>query len=493
MKIKSYLFSALFVLSSLVTLSQDGQWDTTFGNSGIVQTDLFGSSDIVFALALQNDGDILISGSSEVAQSDWDPVLVRYRSDGSLDDTFGINGIVVTDFSTGYLDKYHKVLVQNDQKILAAGDFGGSAKDYMIARYLPNGDLDPTFGTSGIVITDLGDEDRIGTIVILNDDKILLAGASFVNGSNKLTLIRFLPDGSLDPSFGTNGVLISEPTVPNNKDITIRLLDNDKILIGLTFGGIYQLRRYLPDGSLDLEFGSDGIVYTGNVSSGGGVFDLSPDGKIVVGTSFYSSDVAMAYLQRFLPNGSLDTSFGNNGEVFMSQMINLNRIIVQPNLKILVLGTEPLLPDSFILTIARYHASGSLDPSFGPGGDATYTSLTGKDFMLQEDGKIIWAGYEPFFGEDFFVGRYLNDPFTFGLEDNPITKADLAPNPTQNLITLNFDHFQDSVPYQITDLSGKLLKAGELTGNQMILDLSSFQSGLYLLNVSGSSYRIVKE
>src|SRR5205823_1660150 len=124
----------------------DGSLDSSFGNNGLVITD-FGFDSQAFALAVQTDGKIVVAGYTFTGGSQYDFALARYNTDGSLDTTFGTNGEVVTDFGTGG-DEALAVVIDADGKIVVAGYTftGDSQYDFALARYNADGSLDTSFG-----------------------------------------------------------------------------------------------------------------------------------------------------------------------------------------------------------------------------------------------------------------------------------------------------------------------------------------------------------
>ncbi len=144
---------ALQPVGALPAQAAPGDLDLTFGTGGKVTTDFAGDGDLAFAVALQPDGKIVAAG-----RSSFDFALARYNADGSLDPTFGTGGKVTTDFG---FDEAFAVALQPDGKIVAAGyAVVGSSLDFALARYNADGSLDPTFGTDGKVTTDFGNFDE---------------------------------------------------------------------------------------------------------------------------------------------------------------------------------------------------------------------------------------------------------------------------------------------------------------------------------------------
>ena len=192
---------------SLFSYAQDGSLDTSFGNNGFAITDFFGGWDRASSIAVQEDGNIVVFGFVDLPGNEFAEGLLRYLPDGSLDITFGIDGLVTTASGDIYYEYFNSIHIQPDQKIITSTTFlqDGEA-DYLLVRYLPNGDLDASFGVNGIVKTNYG-EDNLGGTVLLSDGKILAGGSTLFGGNNFILLVRYMPDGSSDTSFGTNGTI----------------------------------------------------------------------------------------------------------------------------------------------------------------------------------------------------------------------------------------------------------------------------------------------
>ena len=201
------------------------------------------------------------------------------------------NGTVTTDIG-GKDDSAHSITLQPDGKLVVAG-YGGGASDYdfVLARYLPDGSLDTGFGTGGKVITDFGFSESAHSITLQPDGKLVVAGYSY-NGVNfDIALARYLPDGSLDTNFGISGRVITNLGGHNdagysNNDYghSISLQSDGKLVVAGYVGSDFALARYLSDGGLDTSFGTGGKVTTdffGGYDAGNSI-TLQPDGKLVV-------------------------------------------------------------------------------------------------------------------------------------------------------------------------------------------------------------------
>jgi uncharacterized delta-60 repeat protein len=322
---------------ALGRLEPNGSADRSFGLAGSVITDL-GLDDQVFALAIQDDGKILAVGASGVQQDlfpfhrlyDW--AVMRYLPDGRLDPSFGNGGVVRTDF--GADDRAWAIGIQSDGKIVVAGSTQDvepvySWSDFAVARYGPDGTLDPTFGTGGMVITSSpGDRshDEARDLVIQPDGRILVTGS--IDPADPFTqsdfaTVRYLPDGSLDGTFGVMGHVITDLGGDIEGSAAIaRQADGRIVLAGSTgslFNRDFALVRYHADGRLDRSFGTDGVVRTElHGSDFAADIALERDGRMLV-AGFTEVDPSPRQLDwalaRYLPDGRLDASFGDGGTV----------------------------------------------------------------------------------------------------------------------------------------------------------------------------------
>ena len=349
---------------ALVRYNSDGSLDTSLDTDGLVMTDL-GSNDYGSSVTVQADGKILLSGSSS-----GDFALVRYNSNGRLDTTFGIGGKVMTDFGSLSLSSGYSVIVQSDGKILLGG-YASPILDYhfALARYNRDGSLDTAFGSGGKVVTDVGDMDLGYSVTIQTDGKILLGGTS----AGDFALVRYNSDGNLDTTFDTDGKVTTDfGTSSYGYSVTVQA--DGKILLGGSTvtsadSGNFALARYNIDGSLDTTFDTDGMVTTdfGGNSTFANSISVQADGKILLGGYIYTNGSANFALARYNSNGSLDTTFDNDGWLttdFGGSDFGYN-VTVQADGKIL-LGGSTFTNGSYDFALARYNIDGSLDLSFLP-------------------------------------------------------------------------------------------------------------------------------
>jgi uncharacterized delta-60 repeat protein len=394
---------------NFITASTPSQLDLTFGTGGIVTSDL-GAGDYAYTLAIQDDGKIIAAGTSDpTAQYGNEFALVRYNTNGSLDSTFGSGGKIATQSDIDYA---RALLIQADGKILVIGQ---ATWDYGVARFNQNGSFDGTFGNGGVVKADVGIYDYPWAAALQADGKIVVAGTS--GGSNlDFAVIRYNSDGSLDSTFGNSGKVVSSVNSFDDWARAVSIQTDGKIVVaGYCSNGAdfdFCAVRYNANGGLDTTFGSLGKVLTNFGSqSNDTAWDMTiqSDGKIVLVGSC-NNDIFSA--ARYNADGSLDADFGTNGilTTAIRDMDIAQSVAVQTNGKIVVAGKS--WKDSFYdFAVVRYNSDGSIDTSFG-GGEIT-TGIGSFDdeayaVVLQADGKIVAAG-STYNGtnSDFAVVRYL--------------------------------------------------------------------------------------
>jgi uncharacterized delta-60 repeat protein len=365
------LIVILTVLTGLAVWAADSDLDPTFDGDGIVATSInnFNHGN---DLAIQPDGKIVVAGVT-LSNPFLDFAVTRYKPDGSLDQTFGTGGIVTTSFGNDAFGR--AVAIQSDGKIVVAGIAGvGCCSKIGVVRYNADGSLDSSFGSGGIVSTGVQDHAVAEDLVVQSDGKIVVVGFSLSSSpaSGALLAVRYNSDGSLDDTFDSDGVFLSQQ---NTRGTAVTLQSDGKIVAaGLgNADGDFLIERLNTDGSPDPGFGTAGIVTTdinGDTDSAEDVA-IQPDGKIVAaGWTTKQATVAGA-LARYNTDGSLDTSFDSDGIVNLLPAATgseiLNGVALQTDGKLVVAGSfDPGTGNA--VEVKRFNANGSPDVAFGSGG-----------------------------------------------------------------------------------------------------------------------------
>ena len=259
---------AMLVLSSLIiTVSADaGDLDTTFGGDGMVVTD-FGESSEAIDVAVQADGRVVAVGYAHGF------AVARYNVSGTLDATFGIGGKVITNFSTSQEAAFAVSILSNGKILVGGYSKDAQAHArFALARYNTDGSLDTTFGTAGKVVTAFSNNDVIFDLAIQPDGRIVAAGwtGTTPGQSNNLAVLRYNANGALDTMFGSAGLVEIDMFGKIDSASEVLIQPDGHILVagsaqyGPGQGGPYDflLVRLNTDGSLDTTFGIEGMVLT---------------------------------------------------------------------------------------------------------------------------------------------------------------------------------------------------------------------------------------
>jgi uncharacterized delta-60 repeat protein len=402
---------------ALARFNPNGSLDTTFSGDGKQTTD-FGGEDEAKAVALQAGGKLIAVGDG----GNVDFALARYNPNGSLDSSFSIDGKQTTAF--GGVDEAKGVAIQANGKIVVVGCPCDGPGDFQIARYNPSGSLDTSFSGDGRQTTDFGGFDRATAVAVQADGKIVVVGYAVGAYSSSFALARYNPNGSLDTSFSGDG---KQTTFFEslNTATGVELQADGKIVVAgesgddIAFNFDFAVARFNPDGTLDTSFSSDGKQTTdfGSDSDGAGGVALQGDGKIVAAGSADGGATGDEFaLARYNGDGTLDTTFSDDGKQTTDFGFGAddaaNDIAIQGDGKILAVGLASGGGTGSDFALARYDASGLLDPSFSGDGKRR-TNFGGDDeasgVALQADGKIVAVGRG--LGadgtSDFALARYL--------------------------------------------------------------------------------------
>ncbi len=397
----------------------DGSLDVSFNSTGVVVTSGNGNQDVAYAVALQQDGKIVVVGGCLGNSGRSELCARRYSPRGTLDATFGAAGQVRTAI-LGFGEFASVVAVQSDGRIMLAGSCPlrtGGATRFCAARYNGNGTLDSSFGDSGTVVTDVGSGggDEVKATAIQPDGKIILVGQCRDISTLLVPFcaVRYTSTGVLDGSFNGNGKLVSTLGTSSESFIAALALQPDgKVLIAgycnfTSSAAVACIARYKKDGSIDASFNSTGYVFAAPGSAAGAIA-LQQNSTIIVSGNCFTGSRSDFCTWRYTPDGQVDSSFNSTGNVQtrIDQYGTVNAIVVQPDGRILVAGTCRTSSSALLFCAARYAgdvtpvAPGTLDASWGPGGlrgaghviTSVGTNSLPRAVAQQADGKLIVAG-----------------------------------------------------------------------------------------------------
>jgi len=345
------------------------------------------TQDTPHTILIDPNGAILLAGSTEpiLLSHGTDFALVRLNRNGTIDKSFGKKGLVITDFSHAD-DVIYDLAVQDNGKILAVGKATDSGDvRFAVARYLTDGSLDPNFANNGTKSFGWGQGFNIANGVAVQDDgKIVMTGLTELNDSDGNShaysaLARLRPGGSFDLTFSTNGKAKSAIRDANGEIIGSwagrPVIQSDGKIVVTGFYNILQdfdVARYNTDGSLDTAFGNDGIVFPGPLVSGQELpvnRRIALDGgNIIFGgwadiNGFFPACNPEIVLYRYDSSGSADPTFGINGMVEYDPFRDVNQcgkgvsaeaFALQPDGKIVTAGGSDDGNGNTGLTLARF-------------------------------------------------------------------------------------------------------------------------------------------
>jgi uncharacterized delta-60 repeat protein len=398
-----------------------GALDTSFGGDGKVRTSFGSEAALASTVLIRPDGKIVAAGGA----GDLKFAIVQYELDGTLDTSFGGDGRATAGFGgrecTG---EETDAVLDALGRVVVAGSTGCRQGKFALARFMPDGTLDHSFGGDGRVVTAFGPRcvSRAFGVAVQSDGKIVAAGARGLACRNvKFALARYNDDGSLDVSFGSDGRITTEFT-PHWDIASDVAVQQDGSIVAAGTAAIERnrarlaLARFLPDGTPDVSFGGDGKVTTffGQCPANGTTVALDAGGRIVVGG--WAGCFSKFALAGYNNDGSLDRSFGVEGKVttrFPGARCSdqIGDVSFQTDGKIVAAGYAVCAEDPTVMFefgLARYQRGGDFDTSFGDGGTVT-TGFRGADALahgvaLQDDGNIVAAGLA---GTRFALARYL--------------------------------------------------------------------------------------
>jgi uncharacterized delta-60 repeat protein len=454
---KKIFISVLFFISfNHIIIAQSGELDPSFGNKGIIKTDLgspynynydnqqvlyqpdgslffilevdgqvliikrhangsaavdYGKNGASVSLpmylrhaAQQPDGKIIIAGFTvdlSYGNFPFPPIrieIVRFNIDGNLDSTFGVNGIKIAGFN--YYSSVSTMALQSDGKIVIAGAVASAnpPKSMSMARFNGDGTLDTSFGSGGHQTYEENQTfgtngGDIGAIAIQTDGKIIVGGSKF---------FRCNSNGSFDSTFNGNGgnfVEIRDIAIQNGGKIIIR------------GGSGFSLSRFNNNGSFDSSFGVSGLAKYDFGGSNDIAYSMAiqSDDKIVfIGKAGLDSNSNFAIL-RFNQNGTIDEK-----QITPIGPISFARSLTMQNDGKLISFGLSLDGNTYNFAAARYNINISLDLSFGVNGILVDKFFQGSTFYtctaIQTDGKILAAGYTwNGINYDFALVRYNKD------------------------------------------------------------------------------------
>jgi uncharacterized delta-60 repeat protein len=400
-----------------------GVLDPNFGNNGIIETDFSMNYSFSTSLVIDKQNNIIIGGSSSDNINNT-YAFAKYLPTGQLDTTFGNQGVVITDLSNDYYFYngpfiFNKIIaVDSNNNIIFSGTVG-QQQDYniVLARYLSNGQIDLSFGENGYVLTDFSGNDSSQAFSVQVDlcDNIVVAGLDTdSNGNNHYALAKFLPTGMIDLSFGNQGFIVSNYSGNDNSIASSIAIDQqNNIIIAGTDNDSYAFSKYSASGDLIGTIVTN-FGYSYDYSAAFSVAIDQQNNIIIAGIqndNYSSSNYALA---KYDQNGDIITSFGDNGTIiadFSGNDYSLGLSVAVDLQNNIIIGGF----SNGYYALVKYNEYGVLDTTFGNGGSIITSYSSNPSFsivnsvVIDQQNNIFVSGYEFHIDDlNYGIAKYFN-------------------------------------------------------------------------------------
>jgi len=350
----------------VVNIPNPNPTDATFAGGNPVATTF-----VAEAVATQPDGKILVAGHQAAGTTQSQGVVERLNADGSLDTSFGAGGQVVTPAGN---NDWYAITIQGANHFVVAGTDGG---DFALARFDFSGNLDPTFGSRGLTVTDFGTPSDIAYgVALAPSGQILAVGTS----NNHFAFARYDANGNIDASFGAGGRQLFDTGAATQVLGAVSVMADGKVVAVGSSAAAVDVVRLTATGDLDATFGTDGLVVVPGLAARQDVsgpdyteaLALQGDGKILVANKTTGGHMGLA---RLATNGSLDATFGNAGLVTANfgGDDDADSVVLQSSGAILLIGTS-LQNGQPMTGVAAFDSSGTPITSFGNSGKYAFAA-----------------------------------------------------------------------------------------------------------------------
>ncbi len=507
------LFVVALILPLLTSAQPAGTLDPSFADAGRFVRDFGFQDNLTHVVVQPADQKVVAVGTALTAAFAGQLLIIRLLPDGTPDSTFNGNGVVlVPDFQESYA---YRALVSSNGQLLVAGTSCDPTYNFslLVMRFNDDGSRDTTFGQDGIASVDLSSgDDMVYGIAELPDNRLVLAGLTTDGAFNKAPILaRLEADGSLDSTFGVNGIASVPVIAQDNRFWNVAVMPDGRLVAcghydqGLTGSGQFNfdflVARFLEDGSPDTDFGTNGIVttpYSAEYVEDGYGLVLDPDGGCYV--SGYTTQPDFSFdvmLAKYDSTGALDTSFDGDGIAIWDSAAQdvAYDMLRQPDGKLLLAGTSGgFFFDDRDFLLIRYRTDGTLDTDFDSDGYSVTTVAAAFDeanaVCLQADGKILAAGKgNTGSNNDVAVMRFNNDLFVGIAEPTATANLNCWPVPVRTGSVLHVSSTLQAERIELTDLFGRttLLHAGAPNLAQSTIEIrlpATLAAGSYQLRMT---------
>lgn len=492
------------------SMAQNAALDPSFGNAGIAVHPHQSTAEIK-CFAFDQNGNIISAGYAQqggTGSTDYQLTLTKTDKNGILDNTFGTNGKVTT--VIGHSESPQDIVIQGDGKIIVVGEVNlaptpNSPGTYVgfAVRYNSNGTLDTSFGTNGIY--KLTSSKQFLSVMVLSNGSIILGGNTSINNEYLAILVKLDSNGAEDSQFGNNGVLsLTSVNYKFSMGEAILLNDGKIFCVGLEYSDIlnHSKSTYCKidiQGNFDTTFGTNGKVVVD-------LFNYNPmqniteylhttrelqNGQIVIGGTELDP-----FLLKINSDGSFDTTFGINGMKILSYSFRPRVMATQIDGKIIIgSGTKSAL-GGLAYRIVRFDNDGDLDTTFNNGkGLVDIDASPGNDWLnhikIQGNDTLVVGGSSVLnSNNNFTLARLLLDT-PLSVENSVEQFIKVYPNPFDDRFYI--EDFNELVKIvKIFDSMGRIIKTVSETNTTHEIQ-TNFASGVYYVNIETKDGRTINK
>lgn len=449
--------TSILILLFLCTYvnAQIGSPDVSFNSNGyVINPQSATDDDYGNSIAVQSDGKVLVAVYDP---QEWFKV-VRYKIDGTIDNSFGAGGVVTIRQNPIKTAGSYAVALQSDGRIIVGGyTWTDDNNDFALVRLKTNGVVDSSFGTDGWVYTPVSPitvypfgDDKIRRIKVLSDNSIIAAGYAYNGVDNDFALAKYDANGALVTTFGTNGKIVLD--INNDDFITdLGITGTGNIAVvgnsNTSTNTDISVAQFTAAGIPDPDFNSGHVLttgLTGNYEAYG--LAVQSNNYLVITGLTPPTSAKDVYVARITTTGEFDTNFGTTGEITINYGAGISNdegrsIAVQSDGKILIAGiTDAITPPStYDILLIRLNSNGSLDTDFGANGKAVNSVSANDDYVYGVTlygPRIYVTGATHYSGtgtKDFYLAGFVNDFSTL-----PIVLSDFYAQKLTSAVSLKW-------------------------------------------------------
>jgi uncharacterized delta-60 repeat protein len=477
------------LLISTTFFAQDGTLDESFGTNGVVVATV-GTEDNDFrGVDISIDNEIfIIGGALDIGEVEYNSFLLKYEENGVLDTSFATNGVMI---STNVDDDFRRIVVLNDKSILIGIQ---NSSNYKIQKFDSQGNIDTSFGTNGLLFPN-GQNGYLTNFVVDENENIVTYNGYLNNTISVTAIRRFLPNGVLDETFGTNGLLFFELGNESTSARSVIPLPSSKLLVNYTETtnntASKGVARLFNDGTLDESFANSGTLTLPVEEEFNCTGSPYIDGDFLVGCSYFDFNNEVLYEKtlRLKEDGTLNHNFGNNGVLdgYAGGRIQENNRIILPNF------FYDFFEGGVSIYPIRIFSDGAMDNSWN------YSSAINEFWSLStaftNDGKFLVAGSTPWYNgspTEIILQRFNNT--SLGVNENKLETFIITPNPTNDIVTITCaECFLTNKRYQITDTTGKVIQTASFSVENPRVSMEGLATGLYYLTIENTTVKLLKK